>query len=43
MQRDKKVRDGRITLILVRDIGEAFVSSDVTPAALGAFLAEACG
>jgi 3-dehydroquinate synthase len=43
MQRDKKVRDGRITLILARDIGDAFVSGDVTPAALEAFLAEACG
>ena len=33
MRRDKKVRDGRITLILARDIGEAFISRDV-PAAI---------
>jgi 3-dehydroquinate synthase len=44
MQKDKKVRDGRVTLILARDIGDAFISRDVAPAALaellGAALAE---
>ena len=41
MQKDKKVRDGRITLILARDIGDAFVSRDVTTPALTEFLGEA--
>ena len=30
MGQDKKVRDGRLTLILVRGIGEAFITRDVT-------------
>lgn len=38
MRKDKKVKDGRITLILVRDIGQAFVSGDVAPDVLHAFL-----
>jgi len=38
MSKDKKVRDGRITLILARDIGEAFISRDVDRATLEAFL-----
>ena len=29
MGQDKKVRDGRITFILARGIGRAFVTSDV--------------
>lgn len=41
MQKDKKVKDGRVTLILARDIGEAFICRDVTPAVLGDFLAAA--
>ncbi len=41
MQKDKKVRDGRVTLILARDIGEAFICREVTPATLGQFLAAA--
>ena len=41
MGKDKKVRDGRITLILPRRIGDAFVSGDVAPAQLEAFLADA--
>ncbi len=41
MRKDKKVRDGRVTLILARDIGEAFVCGDVVPATLAGFLAEA--
>ena len=40
MGRDKKVRDGRITLILPRRIGEAFVMRDAPLDRLRAFLAE---
>jgi 3-dehydroquinate synthase len=39
MTQDKKVRDGRMTFILVRAIGEAFVSREVERPALEAFLA----
>ncbi len=39
MGQDKKVRDGRLTLILVRGIGRAFVSRDVGSDAILAFLA----
>jgi 3-dehydroquinate synthase len=39
MAKDKKVRDGRIALILARDIGAAYVSRDVPEATLRAFLA----
>jgi 3-dehydroquinate synthase len=39
MGKDKKVRDGRITLILARDIGDAFISRDVERTTLEAFLA----
>jgi len=41
MGKDKKVRDGRITLILPRRIGEAFVMKDATLDPLRDFLAEA--
>ncbi|RMH49673.1 MAG: 3-dehydroquinate synthase [Alphaproteobacteria bacterium] len=41
MAQDKKVRDGRITLVLMRDIGRAFLSRDVPAAVLRDFLAEA--
>ena len=41
MQKDKKVRDGRISLILARGIGEAFICRDVMPPTLGDFLASA--
>jgi len=41
MRKDKKVKDGRISLILARDIGEAFVSRDVAPEILHDFLARA--
>jgi 3-dehydroquinate synthase len=43
MQKDKKVAQGRITLILARDIGDAFVCRDVTRATLASFLAAALG
>jgi 3-dehydroquinate synthase len=39
MGRDKKVRDGRITLILARDIGDAFISNEVPAGLLRDFLA----
>ncbi|HEX5666029.1 MAG TPA: 3-dehydroquinate synthase [Hyphomicrobium sp.] len=38
MGQDKKVRDGKLTFILVRDIGQAFVARDVDPANVRAFL-----
>jgi 3-dehydroquinate synthase len=38
MAQDKKVRDGRLTFILVRGIGAAFVSRDVSAAAAQEFL-----
>ena len=37
---DKKVKRGRLTFILVRGIGEAFVANDVDPAEVRAFLAD---
>lgn len=39
MAQDKKVKQGRATFILVRAIGDAFVTRDVDPAAVRAFLA----
>ena len=41
MGKDKKVRDGKITLILPRQIGDAFVMRDAPAAELRAFLARA--
>ena len=41
MGKDKKVRDGRITLILPRRIGDAYVARDASAEALRAFLADA--
>jgi 3-dehydroquinate synthase len=43
MQRDKKVRDGRVTLILPRAIGEVFATGNVAPETLLDFLASAAG
>jgi len=40
MGKDKKVRDGRITLILPRHIGDAFVMRDASAEELRAFLAD---
>ena len=37
---DKKVKRGKLTFILARGIGEAFVANDVDPAEVRAFLAE---
>jgi 3-dehydroquinate synthase len=39
MGHDKKVRDGRLTFVLVHGIGKAFTTSDVPHAALAALLA----
>ncbi len=41
MEQDKKVRDGRIAFVLVRDIGAAFVARDVELGTVRALLAEA--
>ena len=38
MAQDKKAEGGRLTLILARRIGEAFVAKDVDPAPLRDFL-----
>jgi 3-dehydroquinate synthase len=40
ISQDKKVKRGRLTFILVRGIGQAFVSRDVEAAEVRAFLAE---
>jgi len=37
---DKKVKRGKLTFILVRGIGQAFVENDVDPAQVRAFLQE---
>jgi 3-dehydroquinate synthase len=39
MRRDKKVKDGRVTLILPRALGEVFITGDVAPETLLDFLA----
>jgi 3-dehydroquinate synthase len=41
MSRDKKVQDGRITFVLSRGIGRAFLDDDVDPAAVAALLTRA--
>jgi shikimate kinase/3-dehydroquinate synthase len=38
MQRDKKMRDGKLAFVLARDIGQAFTSGDVPPEAVLAVL-----
>ena len=43
MAQDKKVKRGRLTFILARGIGAAFVAPDVDPAQVRAFLAEKLG
>jgi 3-dehydroquinate synthase len=40
MQHDKKVKEGRLTFVLVRGIGRAFLSCDVPPAAVTRLLKE---
>ena len=41
MRQDKKVKDGRLTFVLARGIGRAFVSREVAPAQIEALLARA--
>ncbi len=43
MGQDKKVKDGQLTFILVRGIGEAYVSRDVSPDKVRAFLVKEIG
>ena len=44
MRRDKKVRDGALTFVLVRGVGQAFTARDVPEEAVLATLREAgCG
>ncbi len=43
MGQDKKVRNGKLTFILVRGIGEAFISRDVPPETVHAFLTREIG
>ena len=38
MSKDKKVTEGRITLVLVRGIGDAFLTADVEHEALNTYL-----
>ena len=40
---DKKVSRGKLTFILTRGIGQAFIRNDVDPAAVSAFLADELG
>jgi 3-dehydroquinate synthase len=43
MRQDKKARAGRLTLILARDIGEAFIAPDVADEDILSFLGEELG
>jgi 3-dehydroquinate synthase len=43
MQHDKKVRDGRIRFVLIRAIGDAFVSEGIDVATVGEAIAERIG
>jgi 3-dehydroquinate synthetase len=43
MRQDKKVRQGRLTLVLINGIGEAFTTRDVEPAQIVDFLARIAG
>src|SRR5262249_10765520 len=43
MAQDKKVKDGRLALILVRGIGQAFVEREIAIPDLAGFLARECG
>lgn len=43
MGQDKKVRDGSLTLILTRDIGQAFITRDVATGAVRDFLVREIG
>jgi shikimate kinase/3-dehydroquinate synthase len=41
MQRDKKMRDGKLAFVLVRGIGRAFTHTDVPPEAVVDLLRDA--
>ncbi len=41
MHHDKKVRNGKVTFVLARGIGEAFISTDIEPAAVEELLESA--
>ncbi len=43
MGQDKKVRDGRLTFILVRGVGEALITRDIETAQVEAFLVQEIG
>jgi 3-dehydroquinate synthetase len=43
MAQDKKVKGGKLALVLVRGIGQAFVERDVPAPQLSAFLVKECG
>jgi len=43
MRQDKKARDGRLTLILARDIGDAFIAPDIADADVLGFLGDELG
>jgi 3-dehydroquinate synthase len=43
MAQDKKVKGGKLALVLVRGIGQAFVERDVSAPLLTAFLVKECG
>ena len=43
MGQDKKVKAGRLTFIMVRGIGEAFITRDIEPETVRAFLAKEIG
>jgi 3-dehydroquinate synthetase len=43
MAQDKKVKGGKLALVLVRGIGAAFVERDVPLPRLTEFLAQECG
>ncbi|MBM3545084.1 MAG: 3-dehydroquinate synthase [Alphaproteobacteria bacterium] len=43
MAQDKKVQGGKLALVLVRGIGQAFVERDVPPDTITAFLKTECG
>jgi len=40
MAQDKKVRRGKLTFVLLRDVGDAYIAPDIDPAPLRAFLVE---
>ena len=43
MGQDKKVKDGRMTFVMARDIGQAFLTQDVDLTEVRGLLTEECG